>query len=554
MRKQVLKKALAAALCTTMAVGMCTGCQSGGKTENKEKEEQTTAAQTSGAGGESTTATEAERIDHSEEITVTMMTSEAATQQLPVDNYVISVIKEKFNVNLQLQPIPASDYDTKIATVLASGQIPDIIGGLPSEKMLKYASSGMFLNLTEYKAYAPDYFDLVYSDDRIDETKKVEVDGSLYGLQKCEYDRIPVASLVAIRTDLLEEQNIETPKSFGEYYEALKKIKEKHPDMYGFSSRNGTNYLIGAFAYSLGTGGFPLFQKTRGMYYEPATDSYVYGPTDEKFTRVVEFLRNAYADGLLDPDYAAMTKDTMFEKLSNGKMMSVYDNNSFVGRVYNPALKELDANARFDVLEPMADQDGNVRSYRYEKDWPNNNTVISSLTKYPERIVEVFNWMYTEEGIMCTNFGEEGRDYIVEEGKILTKQELIDAQKDASDIAAAVRGELGLGLQGMAQYVDESLDAQITDPIMVEQGELISKWTEEGKIDYYPQWPPFTDEEISKITDIESRLNNTFDQEIDGYIIGKTSMDEWSALVSRLESQGAKELEEIFNTAYNRIK
>lgn len=546
MKKQTVSKLIAAVLCVSMVAGMTTGCGAGSGTKDN-------GGQTAGENGGNTTAQPGE-IDHSQEITVTMMTSEAATQQFPIDNYVVQTIKDKFNVKLEMQPIPQSDYDTKIATVLASGQIPDIIGGLPSEKMLKYASSGMFLNLSEYKTLAPDYFDLMYGDDRVGETKKVEVDGSLFGFQKCEYNRVPVASLIALRTDLLEEQNIAVPVTFEEYYEALKKIKEKHPDMYGFSSRNGTNYLIGAFAYSLGTGGFPLFQKTRGMYYEPKTDSYIYGPTDEKFTRVVELLRNAYADGILDPDYATMTKDTMFEKLSNGKLMSVYDNNSFVGRVYNPTIKEVDANARFDILEPMADEDGNVRSYRYEKDWPNNNTVISSQTKYPERIVEVFNWLYTEEGVLCSNFAEEGRDYEVVNGEIVTSQELIDQHKDASDIAAAVRGEYALGLQGMAQYIDESLDAQITDPIMVEQGELITKWTEEGKIDYYPQWPPFTDDEISQITDIESKLNNAFDQEIDGYITGKTSMDNWATFVSQLEGQGARQLEEIFNAAYDRIK
>lgn len=71
-----------------------------------------------------------------------------------------------------------------------------------------------------------------------------------------------------------------------------------------------------------GTGGFPTFATTRGMYYEPESDSYVYGPTSEKFTRVVEFLQNAYKDGLLDPDYATMTKDDLFEKASSGKLMS----------------------------------------------------------------------------------------------------------------------------------------------------------------------------------------------------------------------------------------
>lgn len=118
------------------------------------------------------------------------MTTEAGTQKFPTEGYVYDVIKEKFNINLEVQPIPASDYDTKISTVLASGQMPDIIGGLQSEKLLKYAPTGMFLNLTEYKDYAPDYFDLMYGEDRAAETKKVESDGSLFGFQKCEYNRI----------------------------------------------------------------------------------------------------------------------------------------------------------------------------------------------------------------------------------------------------------------------------------------------------------------------------------------------------------------------------
>ena len=78
----------------------------------------------------------------------------------------------------------------------------------------------------------------------------------------------------------------------------------------------------------------------------------------------------------------------------------------------------------------MANEDGNTRSYRYEKDWPNNNSVISVRTKYPERVVELLNWMYTEEGRMITNFGEEGVNYTVDEdGTIVTSQDMIDAQQ-----------------------------------------------------------------------------------------------------------------------------
>lgn len=375
-----------------------------------------------------TTAKAASEVDHSEEITITMMTTEAGTQKFPTEGYVYDVIKEKFNINLEVQPIPASDYDTKISTVLASGQMPDIIGGLQSEKLLKYAPTGMFLNLTEYKDYAPDYFDLMYGEDRAAETKKVESDGSLFGFQKCEYNRIAVAQMVAIRTDLLEEIGVEEPTTFEEYYDDLLKIKENIRICMDSEPEMVPIIWLAPLLMHWAPAVSPTFATTRGMYYEPESDSYVYGPTSEKFTRVVEFLQNAYKDGLLDPDYATMTKDDLFEKASSGKLMSVYDNNSFVGRVYNPALQEIDANAKFDILKPMANEDGNTRSYRYEKDWPNNNSVISVRTKYPERVVELLNWMYTEEGRMITNFGEEGVNYTVDEdGTIVTSQDMIDA-------------------------------------------------------------------------------------------------------------------------------
>lgn len=156
---------------------------------------------------------------------------------------------------------------------------------------------------------------------------------------------------------------------------------------------------------------------------------------------------------------------------------------------------------------------------------------------------------------MITNFGEEGVNYTVDEdGTIVTSQDMIDASAGASDVAAAVRGELGLGLQGLAQYVDESLDAQITDPIMVQNAEEIAEWTDEGLIDYYPLWPSFTEEETSRITELESNINNVFNQEIDGFITGKSTMDDWAGFVETLKSQGTEELEQIFNDAYARTK
>lgn len=501
-------------------------------------------------GTEQSGGTETEK----EEITVTMMVTEPVTQELPESFPLLDAIKEKFNINLELTIVPGADYGTKKATVLGTANLPDVVCGMTVDEVKQYGASGMFLNLDEYKSYAPDYFGLVDGEDRAIETNKMRVNGNLYCFEKLEKYRVAIAPLIGIRMDLLEEQNIAVPTTFEEYYDALVKIKEAHPEMYGFSTRNGTNYMIGNFAYSMGTGGFPTFNTTRGMYLEPTTNTYVYGPTDEKFTRVVEFLGKAYKDGILHPDYANMDKDTMFEKLSNGELISVFDNNSFISRTYNPALQQIAPDAYFDILEPLKDQDGNRRAYRYNKDWTDNVAVVSSRTEYPERIVEMMNWLYTEEGSLISNFGVEGVHYDMVDGVPTIKQEIIDECAGADDLTSAVLGKLGAGLLGMGYYIDETFSAQVSDPIYMDQAERIAAWTEAGELDFLPNWLSFTEEEQEKVTEIEQNLSNIFNQEIDAFITGKKSMDEWPALVEKLKGAGSEELEGIFNAAYDRIK
>lgn len=265
-------------------------------------------------------------------------------------------------------------------------------------------------------------------------------------------------------------------------------------------------------------------------------------------------MRKAYADGILHPDYANMDKDTMFEKLSNGELISVYDNNSFISRTYNPALQQINPDAYFDILEPLKDEDGNVRAYRYNKDWTDNVAVISSRTEYPERIVEMMNWLYTEEGSLISNFGVEGVHYDMVDGVPTIKQEIIDECAGADDLTSAVLGKLGAGLLGMAYYVDETFSAQVSDPIYMEQAEKVASWTDAGELTFLPNWLSFTEEEQERVTEIEQNLSNIFNQEIDAFITGKKSMDEWAALVESLKGAGSEELETIFNTAYDRIK
>ncbi|MDD5845787.1 MAG: extracellular solute-binding protein [Lachnospiraceae bacterium] len=557
MKKEVVNRMFAVMLSSAVMAGLLAGCGSSSTgtdtgASDASQNQTTTASEEDTSSASGNTASDASASDK-EPITITWMRSQSAVQPMSEENKVVDMIRDALNVNIELQLIPDADYTTKKSVALASDDLPDVIQGLSVDELRQYAPTGMFLNIYDYKDQAKDYLNIVEADDRAKATKGFEVEGGLYGFQTLEYNRIDIASLPAIRMDLLKETGMDTPTTWDDFYKVLLKIKENHPDNYVFSTRNGTTYMLGQYAFGMGSGGFPTFSAS-GMYYEPDQDKWLYGPTQDSFVPVITFFANAYKDGLLDPDYASMDKDTEQEKLSNGTLSMVYDNNSFVGRVYNPALAQVDKNAYFDILEPMDSQNGTKRALRYERDWT-EFTCVNVDTKYPERVIEAINWMYTEEGRMATNFGEEGVDYTIDsDGNVVTSQDLIDKHANDADVASGIQGELGAGLLGLGHYIDESLNAQISDPAMVNEGKTIRDWTQKGEIYYNQPAPTFTSEEQEQVTELEQSISNVFSQEIDSFINGQKSLDQWPDFVKSLKDQGTEKLEEIYNTAYKRTQ
>ena len=261
MKRKNVKRFLSVAVSLSMLTGMLTGC--GGSSDDASKE------------SESSAKTEGESSDGEDElITVTLMRSQSAVQPMSEENKVVELIEEKFNIHLELQLIPDADYTTKRSVALASADLPDIIMGVTTDELRKYAPNGQFLNLYDYADETKDYMDIVNAEDRAVKTKTFEIEDGMYGFQTLEYNRIDLAPLVALRMDRLEEAGLDTPTTWDELYDAMLAIKELYPDQYVFSTRNGTTYMIGQLAYAMGSGGFPCFS-TSGMYYEPNEDKWL---------------------------------------------------------------------------------------------------------------------------------------------------------------------------------------------------------------------------------------------------------------------------------------
>ncbi len=490
-----------------------------------------------------------------EMIEVDVLLAENSGQPCLLDTPVLRYIREHFQIDFKLQPIPASDWETKLSTLFATNDLPDVIANASFNFLNQYAGEGMLVNTLDYADKLPNYMSLMYAEDRELETKKFLINDALYGFRRLESYRIPLAPMGGIRRDLLQEVGRELPKSFDELYDTLLAIKEKHPEMTFFSSRNGTNYMLGQMAFAFGTGGFPTFSTKRGMYYEPDYDRYVYGPTDERFVQLVEYLAKAYKDGLVDPDYATNDRTALWQKITSGQVGYFCDNNSFLARVFNPAFADAGTDWFMELIPPMTNNITEQRLLRYERDW-DGFTVINKDCPHIDRLLEYFDWCYTEEGIMVTNFGIEGETYTIDEkGNPVIVDSIMEQTKGAPDQYAAVQSILGVGTWSWTQYIDERTHLQTSPGYYLEMGEtIVQPNTDSGVIRFLPNWPAFTEDELEQIVELELAITNVFDQEIDKFIMGTRPISEWPSFQDSLAAAGTGKLEEIFNAAYERLK
>ncbi len=208
-------------------------------------------------------------------------------------------------------------------------------------------------------------------------------------------------------TDLLEKYNLETPTTWDELLDVLIAIKAQEPNLIGMTNRKAgnttaTRKLLDCLAYPLGAGS--------SMYRDIDTDGkWHYGPATENFKEVLSYLNRMWEAGVLDPDYASMTKDLWTEKLSSGQAICTVDNDGVV-RNFNVALQTIDPTAKLEVIPTLVNSLGEKRNTYYSENRPANAWVISASSENIELAVRFLDWCYSEEGTDVLTPGQGRRN------------------------------------------------------------------------------------------------------------------------------------------------
>jgi putative aldouronate transport system substrate-binding protein len=317
-----------------------------------------------------------------------------------ITNAVWTEIQKKTNAKFTVDWIPASDYNSKLDLLLASGDLPDVLS-LIDDKYLPIqnaAKQGVFWDLGpilgDYKDY-PNLKKIIP-----DRAKYLKIDGNLYTLPRTrgKLDTIP-----QIRKDWLDKAGLPVPTTMDEFAATLKKIVESDPD------GNGKKDTIGLEFNEMYAGAFgiwdPLMNSEGGIIYPTLTPNY---------GDFVQWYRDRYADGVMAKEFSVMKSAQIQDLFRTGATVS-YIWNIYHAWTATDAIKKTQPSASVDSMLLKGPKGYALKSSRLTS----GGIMISK--KVPEekvkQILKMYDLMSTQEMTDLVTYGVEGVHYKMDNGE-----------------------------------------------------------------------------------------------------------------------------------------
>lgn len=286
------------------------------------------------------------------------------------NNPFLNIIEKAANVDLEMIQPAYADFQTKFNLTMASGDIPDIVHCWFHADINKYGADGAFANweplvknskvLSKY--YTQDMLDMMKTDD-----------GSVYGLYVLNtrnagatYARIDI-----IKEILLGDANANNDGWYNQlvtpddWYQVMKKQKEKYPDSVPFSC-TGCFMMADMFFKAFGMGHDGNGVKMQVI----PNEKYIWGFEAPKAREAVAFHRKLYEEDLLDKTFVTNT-GTEFSNRVYEKDMIVFrgdpaavisaqtefakrgNTKAIIGPVHNPIAPGVDPESAYWGKSPL---------------------------------------------------------------------------------------------------------------------------------------------------------------------------------------------------------
>jgi len=427
--------------------------------------------------------------------------------------------------------------------MLAGGNIPDIVGSSRIKDFVnQYGPEGAFLPLNDLIAEnAPNL--QAYLDERPEIASAIQAaDGNMYYvpyLPDGKYGRA-----YWIRTDWLEKLGLEVPQTVEEFEAALRAFKTQDPNGNGLAdevpyfARQWPELIRLVTLWDGRSSGSDTYHD---FYVDDGTLRHPYA--GEGYRDGISNLARWYAEGLIDAEIftrGSSARDFLLSENLGGATHDWFASTSG----YNKLSSEIEG-FEFKAMAPPASVSGKrIEEHRRIPIKP-DGWAIGYTNKYPVETIKYFDFWFTEEGRRLANFGVEGQQYDLIDGKAIFKQEFLDAGPVNRSLY-----QVGAQLQGRGYFQDYNYEIQWSNEFALEGIALY----DEGDylIDQF-LGVAFNADEQKVYDKYWGTIRDYMLERQQGWILGNGDvMEDWADYTAQLDELGYQDVLAVMQSAYTR--
>ena len=483
-------------------------------------------------------------------------------------------LEEAFNIKLDIMPLE-NIYEKLPIMVTSGSKLPDMIcAELDSNTVWNWAQKGILVPLTEYWN-DPDmtkelyqYVDEMGADPALIKLMLSDVtmpDGQIYTLPAYDenYWNLNVDRL-RVNTAWFEASGFDIPTTLDDFRELLRYFRDNDlngngdaTDEIPFTGNVGLNnpavYIMNAFIHA----------NPRSNYINVEDGKIVPAYTQDAFRDALEYIRDMYAEGLIDP--LAFTQDhTQLKGIVTQDPLIVASYISFSDNTATNA----ETKKAYTIFGPVTGPDGVC----FAPTIPASTTgkvYVTRDAKYPELCFKIAEVHYGREWRHIFRLGTKGVNW--SDDPELIRQYKLNFVSGNYDLVSFVNLENVWGTVNNVIWNDEDMPFFSIQEGIINQvtGQLVADLTEEELNTpstnemhytlYYPYRPAempgtliYTTEEMDSLAYLSSAINNYAEEMIMAFIAGTESLDNWDAFQAELQKMGLEEYVAIMQAAYDR--
>ena len=453
-------------------------------------------------------------------------------------------LETKTNVKIKWQVESLNDWSTKKTTMLASGELPDIILGNQSfsdEDIVNNQS--IFLTVNDLvEKYMPNYKKALA--DLPDLKKAVTfADGKMYSFGKNLPSRPKSCNQPVINKTWLDKLGLKEPTNLDELYNVLLAFKTKDPNGNGKADEIAITGSSDISMDLLNPFGITDVNGTNMMV--QSDGSLVYFPTSQQYKEGLKWLEKLYSAGIID--HESFTQDnTMLTAKSQDP------NIARVGFAYQwtPDATFGKWSSQYETIAPIKGTDGK----QYAGGDPNgvssivrNEAEITTSCKQPEVAARWLDQFYTGEASIQNFWGAIGT--------VISKNS--DDTYILNDPPAGTSADAWYWDQSLRDFGPKFVSADFQKKIKLSSKSGDGLKLELSKLsDAYITTPfpnvMYTSEENQTLPTLTTDINSYVKQTRAQWITKGGIDNDWDAYVKKIKSMGLDELIKIRTDAYNR--